>query len=366
MLHVTTWNLKRLEASTPDYPDRLSTIVQFISRFEPEVDILALQELRAKPEWGPLNVPVDLTQDERVPAFEDLCRELGFPEDSSLLSPPGNLGNRTAILSSLPVRLRNGIRDCCSFVKFPIGAFPQHPRLKQDPERDDWLIDEELSYSGSLNNTPTLAVRFPWPRFSRPVLFASYLLSNGAPINVLCVHLKSKKERFDFDEHIPSRHRRQDTSDIDEMARGTFRSLQARAHEALAVRLILSDLMKERVDEPFLVLGDLNDDLDSLTTQILEGRPLRSIQDLMVTENDLKSIFDVTLFLEAGARWSYVRKGSRVALDHIFASLPLARKVATVEGEPSVRVYNEFLINRGEYPSFSDHAPVSVTFDVYS
>ena len=98
-------------------------------------------------------------------------------------------------------------------------------------------------------------------RFSRAVIHAAVVASPDCTIDVVVVHLKSKRPDY----------RNGDTGEDPQLyALACLRSLVRRGTEAVALRVLLSDLAKE-YKRPRVVLGDFNDTADAVTTSIVMG-----------------------------------------------------------------------------------------------
>lgn len=98
-------------------------------------------------------------------------------------------------------------------------------------------------------------------RFARPVLHAQVMATPDVTIDVLVVHLKSKRPDY----------RTGDTSEDSLLyALACLRSLVRRGTEAVALRVLLSNLHRE-ARRPRVVLGDFNDVADAVTTGIVIG-----------------------------------------------------------------------------------------------
>ena len=97
----------------------------------------------------------------------------------------------------------------------------------------------------------------------------SVLLPDSVPLTVYVVHLKSRRPVVLEDE---------DRRDPAVRALAVVRALLQRGAEAAALRVMLSREMAGRGTEPrpVMVLGDLNDELTSVTTELIRGeQPLR-------------------------------------------------------------------------------------------
>lgn len=99
-------------------------------------------------------------------------------------------------------------------------------------------------------------------RFTRPLLHVQVRVSDHLTINVLVVHLKSKRPDYHHDE---------DESDPDLFGLASLRSLYRRGTEALGLRQLVNGFMNEDGPAPLVVMGDFNDIADAVTTQLVMG-----------------------------------------------------------------------------------------------
>ena len=158
-------------------------------------------------------------------------------------------------------------------------------------------------------------------RFERPVLKAELDVPGLPGLTVLVTHLKSKRPKFLKSE-----------SESSPLAQnlGGLRSLLIRSCEAAALRSIIRAVRAERAEDgrrrPLIVLGDVNDDISSVTTRMLEGsRPFarqgaadrydyaRRTADLMLNAMELKPPAD-------GIAYSHVFEGVGTLIDTILLS----------------------------------------------
>jgi endonuclease/exonuclease/phosphatase family metal-dependent hydrolase len=99
-------------------------------------------------------------------------------------------------------------------------------------------------------------------RFTRPVLQVPIRISDSLYVNVLVVHLKSKRPDF---------HAGEDETDPSLFGLASLRSLYRRGAEALGLRLLINGFMQENAPAPLIVMGDFNDTADAVTTQLVMG-----------------------------------------------------------------------------------------------
>ena len=151
-------------------------------------------------------------------AIQDLCRRSILYESANVISPHTEEDEpRVALVSRFP------IVDVESYSTFP----------------------EDLS-------TPLCT------QFRRPPLRVTVQLKNNQILQIFVLHLKSKLP--DFLEH-------EEKTDLLLHAKATARSLNIRAHEAMAIRQVV--LKHNHL--PTIIIGDLNDSSRSVTTNILLG-----------------------------------------------------------------------------------------------
>ena len=96
-------------------------------------------------------------------------------------------------------------------------------------------------------------------RFARAPLHVQVILPGGQLTDVIVVHLKSRRPDY----------RHGDGSDAIAYALANLRSLQRRGAEAVALRVLASELGHS--NRPRIVLGDFNDIANAVTTSIVMG-----------------------------------------------------------------------------------------------
>ena len=228
-----------------------------------------------------------------------------------------------------------------------ITLFPDEARLRvpEGLEADSPIVDIGLT------------------RFERPVLKARVELPTGQVMVVFVAHLKSKRPIVFTD--------LEDKNDPKIKALGAARSLIKRAAEATALRCLLVDELKES-PAPTVLIGDLNDSVASVTTQICAGDPpwiklstaqKRPIWDvLLYSTNDIQSrnsLRDVT--------YSHIFNSRYEVLDHIFVSQEFYSRNPERIGRVSYQhqfndhLWDETLIRRPKDRTISDHGQVVAT-----
>lgn len=141
--------------------------------------------------------------------------------------------------------------------KFPLKGEPQS--IKAFPDEMHILVPTGLHGLGG--DIHQISIR----QFERPVLKAEIEVDGLPGLTVFVAHLKSKRPKFLTGEF---------TSDPIVTALGDLRSLIVRAAEAAALRALIVKARNEWVDgrrRPVILLGDVNDDIDAVTTQMLVG-----------------------------------------------------------------------------------------------
>lgn len=179
--------------------------------------------------------------------------------------------------------------------------------------------------------------------FERPILRAEIAVDGLPGLVVLVAHLKSKRAKF-----LPG----EDLDNPTIQALGAMRSLVVRACEAAALR---AQIVAERDSwvagkrRPVVVLGDLNDDVGSVTTQMIcGGKPYLSGGETAVsrstwrfrTRDMMLSAFEIAP-PPVGQGHTYVFGGRPSVIDHILMSADFA----PVEGRQRARVVGSGTLN---------------------
>ena len=156
-----------------------------------------------------------------------------------------------------------------------------------------------------------------YTRFERPVLQARLHTKAGQPLHVLVVHLKSKRPKYLQD---AAGNTMEDVDDPRVTARATLRSLLMRGAEAAALRGLVVGLL-QHTNEPLLLLGDMNDGPQSVTSQMVAATQAVAYD---------KAARDVALFhawdvatepaLKRDMAYSHVHQGRPDLLDQIWVS----------------------------------------------
>ena len=179
-------------------------------------------------------------------------------------------------------------------------------------------------------------------RFARSVIHAPVQVSPDCVVDVAVVHLKSKRPDY----------RNGDTGEDPQLfALACLRSLIRRGTEAVALRVLLSNLSKEN-KRPRVVLGDFNDVADAVTTTIVlgAGAPLGDrlfdAYQLQRRQDHLRHV-----------GFSSLHDGHYTTIDHILVSEEFNAALPNAIGEVVDVIYlNDHLVL--ELPQASDHGQV--------
>ncbi|WP_230659645.1 endonuclease/exonuclease/phosphatase family protein [Psychrobacter sp. I-STPA10] len=167
----------------------------------------------------------------------------------------------------------------------------------------DWQVLEQFD--------PLAVVTIPdeglYERFNRPPLVATFLVY-GQPLTVITAHLKSKRPHYLRD---ANGNRLEDYADPNIRVRAKLRSLCMRAAEAAALRLFIINTLRH-TNHPLVLLGDMNDVTDSVTTQLM-AETSEVIYD--------KTMRDMALFDAARVQTSYGWMKD-VAYTHLYQGMP--------------------------------------------
>jgi endonuclease/exonuclease/phosphatase family metal-dependent hydrolase len=308
MTRIGTWNLENLARPSsaegaPDnqaaYQGKLDTLAASITGLDP--DVLAIQEVLDPDALGDLVDRLDGTW-------------------RTALADPDRRGIRVGFLSRPALTRLDQVRH------FPDGLLP----IQAD---DAGATIRELG---------------------RPGLRAR-IRTGGRTIDLVSVHLKSKLLSFPGGRFTPR--------DEDERARYAVYALHRRAAEAAGVRSYITAMLDEDPAAAVVVAGDLNDEPQAATTQILHGPPGSEIGTGGFDQpdaGDAQRLWNIAGLIPEADRWSRLYRGRRELIDHILCSRTLigAVKSASTGGIP-VDSIDDQPGTRRNAPA-SDHRPVLV------
>ena len=315
MITVGTWNLENLFRPSSDpspesqaaYEAKLTALAQTITELAP--DVLAVQEVG------------------EAEALGDLMDRLDVTRHTALADPDGR-GIRVGVLSRLPI---NGIEQ---IVNFPDGLRPI--------QVDDTGI--------------------PMTEMGRPALCVRAESDAGTALKVISCHLKSKLLTFPAGRFTPR--------DEDERARFAVYALNRRAAEAAAIRAFATRLLAgDGQHHALVVAGDLNDEPEAATTQLLHGPSGSEIGTGgfdRPDSGDGQRLWNLAPLIPHKQRFSRVFRGRGELIDHLLVSHALVKAVQTVTmGEIAIPSITEQPTERHNEPG-SDHRPVVAVFDLVS
>jgi endonuclease/exonuclease/phosphatase family metal-dependent hydrolase len=203
-------------------------------------------------------------------------------------------------------------------------------------------------------------------RFARAPLHAQVVLPDQRLVDVLVVHLKSKR---------PDYHSGDNDSDPLLYALANLRSLIRRGTEAVALRMLLTGLGRPATvrpasapvvaPRPRIVLGDFNDVADAVTTTIVLGGSPSSLAEEVPTDRFFDS-HQIQLRRDAGADRGYtnIHNGHHETIDHILVSEEFNPASRHAIGEVlDVTYLNAHLLE--PWPGASDHGQVLARVRLY-
>lgn len=186
-------------------------------------------------------------------------------------------------------------------------------------------------------------------RFTRPPLLVPIQLADGVVADVVVVHLKSRRPDF----------RAADSGNDPQLfALASLRSLIRRGTEAAALRVLLTQIGRER-RRPRVVLGDFNDVADAVTTGIVlgigapSGDRLYDACSLQRRQDRLRHV-----------GFSNLHDGQYTTIDHILVSQEFNAALPGAIGEIVDVVYLNDHLDLG-LPEASDHGQVLARVRLY-
>ena len=255
-----------------------------------------------------------------------VARAENFPDYSQVLSPGADIENNEeqgkALRPKVGLATRFQILRHESINEFPVTADFQFP--SKSPEGVEQLID------------------IPIKQFERPPLRAEILIpETDVTVIVYVAHLKSKRPIYNEGE---------DRENPIHRALGSLRAQVIRSLEATALRArIVSDIQKNK--QPLIMLGDLNDIVESTSTQIIAGQApdfrwpskiKRMYWDvLLYSTNTIQTRQDLKDF-----GYTHIHRGQRDVLDHILVSQEFYHKNSRRLGKVTYQhIFNDHLFD---------------------
>ena len=315
MTVVGTWNVENLfrpggEFGPKDletYEGKLASLARTINHIAPNV--LGLQEVGDQDAFGDL---VDLLDGDWHTALSK-----HFSADHAI---------RVGFLSRHPLEVVADVAD-----------FPE----KLGPLQADDNKQKQTTHMGR----GALAIRIePVP---------------GQPLTVVSCHLKSKLLSFPSS----SGKTRFNPRDEGERARYAAYALYRRAAESVTVRALADELIAaEGKSRAVVVLGDLNDEPQAATVQMLLGPPGSELGTGGFNHSDKGDawrLWNLASLIPEAERFSRIYRGRGELIDHILVSHQVVHRVAEVHtvNEKALPSITDEPTARRDAPG-SDHAPV--------
>lgn len=258
-----------------------------------------------------------------------------FPDQAQVLSPGADIGSNevkgNALRPKVGLATRFQILRHESIKKFPSTVDFQIP--SKSPEGVEQLID------------------VPIKQFERPLLRVEILIpETNVTVIVYVAHLKSKRPIYKQDEA---------RENPIHQALSSLRAQLIRNLEATALRArIVSDIEKNR--QPLIILGDLNDIVESTSTQIIAGQSpdfrwptkiKRMYWDvLLYSTNTIQTRQDLKDF-----GYTHIHRGQRDVLDHILVSQEFYHRNSKRIGKVTYQhIFNDHLFDWSLTSSESD------------
>ncbi|WP_345605046.1 DNA-processing protein DprA [Pseudonocardia adelaidensis] len=185
--------------------------------------------------------------------------------------------------------------------------------------------------------------------------------AGGHTVSLVTCHLKSKLLTFPGG--------RFSTSDDAERARFAAFALYRRAAEAVTVRQAATELLAGNGQHrAVIVLGDLNDEPEAATTQILHGPPGSEIGTGGYSQPDRgdgQRLWNLAARIPQPQRYTRIYRGRPELIDHILASHQVTQAVADgdVTAGPAPASIEDNPNVRRDAPG-SDHRPVVATINL--
>jgi endonuclease/exonuclease/phosphatase family metal-dependent hydrolase len=189
-------------------------------------------------------------------------------------------------------------------------------------------------------------------RFERPILKARLRTRHGRELHVITAHLKSKRPKLLQD---AAGEPLEDRDDPVVVARASLRSLVLRGAEAAALRRIVIGVL-HRTREPLVLMGDLNDGPQSVTSQLVAALT-PAAYDRDARDVALHHAWDVATepALRRNLAYTHVHQGWPDLLDQVWVSEEFVAGSRHAVGDVRrVEVFNDHL-HEGRDRMRSDH-----------
>jgi endonuclease/exonuclease/phosphatase family metal-dependent hydrolase len=212
-------------------------------------------------------------------------------------------------------------------------------------------------------------VEIPIKQFSRPVLKAKIAVNPDFHLTFLVAHLKSKRPLFQEDE-------KPEEADVYMRIKAEARSTIRRMAEAVGLRAILLDELQHK-QHPVVLVGDLNDNDLSVSTQLISGQPPFRNMPIEVKNRIWDTLLYHTKAIQSRKSYrdfyyTHIHNGHHEALDHILVSQELVAENPRSIGKIGyVKILTDHLtdetLSEESVPEWqSDHGQVVVSIELRS
>jgi hypothetical protein len=198
---------------------------------------------------------------------------------------------------------------------------------------------------------------------SRGVLNIAVTIAGIGPVQLVTTHMKSKLLTYPNGRFQPR--------DEDERARFGAYALYKRAAEAATVRTHMTQLLGGNGQTtPALLVGDMNDEPEAATTQILLGPPgseIGTAGETIPDNGDAARLFNLAPKLPPEQHYSRIYRGRKELIDHILVSHALVAKALSMQSGTGVAT-GPTLRSMSDNPKVtatitgSDHSPITARF----
>ena len=320
---IATFNLMSLD----DRPDRSPSLDERIPVLRPQLirldaDILCLQEICAQHER---NGKAHLEALDRLlegTPYESFNRASTMDRDGNYLSH-----HNLVILSRFNIMEQHQYQH----------EFAPSPSYKKVTALPEELEAREISWE-------------------RPILHAKIRLPNGAVMDVINLHLKSRRPTNIQGHKLSDRTWKTAFG----WAEGVFISSMKRIGQALETRILIDNLFDDNRCALIAVCGDFNEEFDEVSIEAIRG----DVENTGNMDLAMRVMVPTERNIPEPARYSLLHNGRGKMLDHILVSRTM---LAFFKGS---EVHNELLHDESIvfapkifYPE-SDHAPVVARFEL--
>jgi len=199
----------------------------------------------------------------------------------------------------------------------------------------------------------------PVAAMGRGVLAVQFEPVAGVVVRFVVCHLKSKLLSYPPTTAGATRFNPRDEG---ERARYAGYALYRRTAEATTVRATVDTLLHDQPTRPLILVGDLNDEPQAATTQILYGPPGSQLGTTgfdRPDQGDAARLWNLAATIPAEQRFSRIYQGQPELIDHILVNHAVIATVDTVAA-----ITDRRLPSIGDNPTTrrgatdSDHAPI--------